>query len=408
MTGDDVARPRRETDLPFARPFIGEEEIAEVVDTLRSGWLTTGPRSRLFEQEFAAATGGASALAVSSGTAALHLGLVVGGVGPGQLVFTTPTTFCASAHVIEHVGATPVLVDIDPRTLNVDAALMEAAVEAALARGAEPPAALLPVHFAGQPCDMEAILSLARRHDLQVVEDAAHAFGTARAGVPVGTVDPTVRGHVAAFSLYATKNITTGEGGVLTGEPAFVDRAREWSLHGMSRDAWRRYERGGSWRYDVLHAGFKYNFTDLQAALGLAQLRRASALQDRRRLIAERYTAAFAELDELEVPETVGDVEHAWHLYVLRMHLDRLSIGRDEFIHELTGLGIGTSVHFIPLHELSYYREKYAFEPGSLPVADREFQRMLSLPIYPAMSDGDVEDVVAAVRDVVTRHRVAR
>ncbi len=399
----------RETELPFALPFIGEEEIAEVVDVLRSGWLTTGPRAHRFEEEFAAVTGGPAALALSSGTAALHLALVAGGVGPGHLVFTTPMTFCSTAHVIEHVGATPVLVDVDPRTLNLDTDLLGPAIEAALeAGGPGAPAAVIPVHYAGQPCDMTAVLSLARRFGLGVVEDAAHAFGAAWAGTPVGTVDESVEGHAVCFSLYATKNITTGEGGVLTGSRTLVDRAREWSLHGMSRDAWRRYERAGAWRYDVLHAGFKYNFTDLQAALGLAQLRRADALQERRRLIAERYTEAFSEMEELEPPSVDPDVGHAWHLYVLRLHHERLTLGRDDFVAEMAARRIGVSVHFTPLHEHSYYRSRYGWRPGDLPVADREFRRMLSLPLYPRMGDGDVEDVIAAVRDVVARHRRTR
>jgi dTDP-4-amino-4,6-dideoxygalactose transaminase len=251
---------------------------------------------------------------------------------------------------------------------------------------------------------MAAIIDTAVRHDLAVVEDAAHAFGASYRGRPVGAVDPRLRSQATCFSLYVTKNITTGEGGVLTGRQELVDRAREWSLHGMNRDAWRRYGHGGSWRYDVVHPGFKYNLTDLQAALGLAQLRKGRMLHERRADIAARYSAAFADLDELQVPTASDDVDHAWHLYVLRLNLDQLDVGRDEFIDEVVSHGIGVSVHFIPLHLHTYYRERYGWRGDEVPVADSEFERLVSLPIWPRMSDCDVEDVIAAVRDVVTRH----
>jgi dTDP-4-amino-4,6-dideoxygalactose transaminase len=402
MTESILETAERSSFLPFAQPTIGEEEIAEVVDTLRSGWITTGPRTRAFERDFGAAVGAPAALAVSSGTAAMHLALVAMGVGPGDRVFTTPLTFSSTVHVIEHVGAQPVLVDVQPDTLNLDPDLLAAAVTQA---DAGRPAAVIPVHYAGQPCELDRIGRLAADAGLGVVEDAAHAFGASYRGRPVGQVDGALPGHAVCFSLYATKNITTGEGGVLAADPELVERARPWSLHGMSRDAWRRYDAGGSWRYDVIHPGFKYNFTDLQAALGTAQLRRSERLAARRAEIARQYTEAFAEMDELEPPVARSDVDHAWHLYVLRLRPDRLRVGRDEFAAELLARNIGVSVHFIPVHELSYYRDRYGWRPADFPVTHREFRRMVSLPVYPRMTDGDVQDVVQAVRAVVAATR---
>jgi dTDP-4-amino-4,6-dideoxygalactose transaminase len=392
----------RPSFLPFALPTIGDEEIAEVVDALRSGWITTGPRTRAFERDFAAAVGAPAALAVSSGTAAMHLALVALGVGPGDLVFTTPLTFSSTVHVVEHVGARPVLVDVQPDTLNLDPGLL--ATELAQ-RTEGRPAAVIPVHYAGQPCEMDRIGAIAAGAGLCVVEDAAHAFGASHRGRPVGHLDDRLPGRAVCFSLYATKNITTGEGGVLAADPELVERARPWSLHGMSRDAWRRYDAGGSWRYDVISPGFKYNFTDIQAALGIAQLRRAEQLAARRAEIAGQYTEAFVELDELEPPVARPDVGHAWHLYVLRLRPERLRIGRDEFAAELLARNIGVSVHFIPVHELSYYRDRYGFRPPDFPVTHREFGRMVSLPLYPRMTDNDVQDVIAAVRAVVAANR---
>jgi dTDP-4-amino-4,6-dideoxygalactose transaminase len=390
--------PEREP-LPFHQPLLGEEEVKEVTAVLESGWLTTGPRVAAFEREFSAVVG-TQALALSSGTAALHLGLIVADVGPGDVVVTTPYTFCSTVHVIEQVGARPLLVDVEPDTLNIDVSAAAAAVDDAggLVK------AVIPVHIAGHPCEMDPLLELAKAHGLAVVEDAAHAFGAAYRGRPVGRVEPDLA-HTVAFSFYVTKNITTGEGGMLTGGKALLDEARLWSAHGMSRDAWRRYDVGGSWRYEVLRPGFKYNMPDLLAALGSVQLGRAENMLRRRREIALAYTAAFAELPELDVPTARAHVRHAWHLYPLRLALPRLSVTRDEFIAELQAAGIGTSVHFIPIHHLRYYRDRYDFGSTAFPVTDAEFERVLSLPVYPGMTDGDVDRVVTAVRAVVRRHR---
>jgi len=383
----------RSSFLAFSPPSIGEEEILEVVDTLRSGWITTGPKSHRFESEFAARVGAPAALGVNSCTAALHTALASLGIGSGDEVITTPLTFAATVSVIHHVGATPVLVDVEPDTLNIS----PAAISAALGPRTR---AILPVHYGGHPADLDPIGEMAESVGATVLEDAAHALVASYRGRVIGSGPNPV-----AFSFYATKNLTTGEGGMLTGTPEMVDRARIWSLHGMSRDAWRRYARGGSWRYEVVAPGFKYNMTDIQAAMGLAQLRKLDGFQCRRRAVAAAYTSAFRELDALEVPSERGDVESAWHLYVLRLNLPALRIGRDHFIEELTTRNIGTSVHFIPIYRHPFYRDCYRLEPASFPVTESNYRRMVSLPLHPGLSDQDVADVIEAVRDAVLEHR---
>jgi dTDP-4-amino-4,6-dideoxygalactose transaminase len=286
-----------------------------------------------------------------------------------------------------------VLVDVEPDTLTIDPVRIEPAITARTR-------AIIPVHYAGHPADMEPIHALARAHRLLVLEDAAHAIPAAYRGREIGSGPNPV-----AFSFYATKNLTTAEGGMLTGEPAFLERARVLSLHGMSRDAWKRYDKGGSWRYEVLAPGFKYNMTDIQAALGLWQLRKLAAFQRRRRDVVRMYTEAFRDAAALELPVERPDVEHAWHLYVLRLRAGTLRIGRDRVIEELTARNIGTSVHFIPIHLHPYYRDRYGYRPESFPVAYDGFQRMISLPLNPGLSDQDVADVIDAVRDVVRTYR---
>lgn len=387
----------RETFLPFSPPLIGEEEIAEVAAALRSDWLTTGPRTRQFEQDLAAYVGAPAALALNSCTAALHVALAALGVGPGDEVISTPMTFVSSIHVIGHVGARPVLVDVETDTLNIDPDRIEAAITPRTR-------AILPVHLYGHPADMEAIGDIARRHGLAVVEDAAHALPARQNGRLVGTPLEGVR-SLAAFSFYATKNLTTGEGGMLTGDAEVIDGARVWALHGMSRDAFNRYSAEGSWRYDVVAPGFKYNLSDLQAAIGLVQLRRLGEMQARRRQIFEAYNAGFRALEELELPVERPGVESALHLYVVRLNLDLLTIDRARFIEELKARNIGTSVHFIPVHQHSYYRERYGYAPDAYPVAAREFERIVSLPLNPRMTDGDVADVIEAVEAVLRAGR---
>jgi len=379
--------------VPFSPPHIGEEEIAEAIDTLRSGWITTGPKTARFEQEFAAAVGAPAALGLSSCTAGLHLALVALGIGRGDRVATTPMTFAASVNVIEHVGATPLLVDVEPDTLN----LSPAALGRALAPDVK---AIIAVHYAGHPVDLDAIQALARSRGIPIVEDAAHALPAFHHGRPIGS-----HGHLTAFSFYATKNLTTCEGGMLTGDPELVARAKTLSLHGLSRDAAQRYERGGSWRYEILAPGFKYNMTDLAAGIGLAQLRKLPAFQLRRRAIVDRYDRAFAGLDTLRTPVERPGCRSALHLYPIRLELERLSIDRDDVIRRLDAAGVGTSVHFIPIHLHPFYRDKYGFAPDDFPVAHDAFRRLISLPLNSGMQDEDVAHVIGAVRDVLASAR---
>lgn len=379
--------------LPFALPEIGDEEIAEVVDTLRSGWVTTGPKARRFEQDFAAFLGTTEAaplhcVAVNSATAGLHLALEALGIGPGDEVITTTHTFTATAEVVRYLGADVKLVDVDPATLNIDPAAVEAAITPRTK-------ALIPVHYAGLAADMPALLAVARRHGLKVVEDAAHALPTSCGGALVGTLasDATV------FSFYANKTITTGEGGMLvTRDAALAKRAQVMRLHGMNRDAFDRFTaKVPSWYYEIVAPGFKYNLTDIAAALGLHQLKKARAFRERRAEIAARYDAAFAGLPVLRPPQPGPGELHAWHLYVLRL-ADGAPCTRDGLVERLFAAGIGCSVHYIPLHLHPYWRERYALTPAMFPHSQHAYERMLSLPIYTRMTDADVERVTDAVR----------
>ncbi len=378
--------------IAFSPPFIGEEEISEVMGTLRSDWITTGPKTRRFEEEFAKLTHAPAALAVSSATDAMLVGLATLGIGPGDEVITTPMTFCSTVHVIEHMGARPVLVDVDPDTLNIDP---DAVLRAVTPRTR----AIMPVHLYGHPCDMDTLLDIAAKHGLDIVEDAAHALPAKYKGRAIGGI-----GTFTAFSFYATKNLTTAEGGMLTGSPELIEKARLWSLHGMSRDAYKRYSAEGSWYYEVVRPGFKCNMTDIQASLGLQQLKKLSAFQARRREIVTAYNEAFAKIAALEIPVERTEVESALHLYVIRLNLSRLAIDRAKFIEELKVRGIGTSVHFIPIHLHPYYRDKYGYKPEDFPVAYENFKRIVTLPLYPRLSDRDVERVIEAVTDVVAAY----
>jgi dTDP-4-amino-4,6-dideoxygalactose transaminase len=395
---------RRDTFLPFAQPTISDHDVEEVVEVIRSGWLTSGPRIQKFEQEFAAEVGGTSALAVNSGTGAMHIALKALGIPPGSYVVTTPLTFCSTAHVIEQAGCHPLFVDVQRDTLNIDPDAVREVLEA----GRYDVGALLPVHYGGHPVELDQFLELGRRFQIPVIEDAAHAFGARFRGTPIGALAAGDDRRAVCFSLYATKNITSGEGGVLTGSDALVDQSRLWSLHGMSRDAWQRYGPRGSWVYDVVLPGFKYNMSDIQAALGRAQLRRWRAFQQRRTDIAARYSALLADVEEIETPQRREHVTHAWHLYPIRLRREQLTLDRSAFIDELRARNVGSSVHFIPVHLLSYYRQRYGFGRNDFPVSVAEFDRLISLPIYPRLTDADVEDVVAAIRDIVTRNRRVR
>ena len=379
--------------LPFALPEIGEEEIAEVVDTLRSGWVTTGPKARRFETDFSAFLGdpGLHSIAVNSATAGLHLALEALGIGPGDEVITTTHTFTATAEVVRYLGADVKLVDIDPATLNIDPAAVRAAITPRTK-------AIVPVHYAGLAADMPALLAIAREHGLKVVEDAAHALPTTCGGKLVGTL----ASDVTVFSFYANKTITTGEGGMLvTRDETIAQRARVMRLHGMNRDAFDRFTaKVPSWYYEVVAPGFKYNLTDIAAALGIHQLRRAHAFQQRRVAIAEKYAAALADLPLVLPPRPVAGDRHAWHLYVIRL-ADGAGVERDRFIEALFEAGIGCSVHYIPLHLHPYWRDRYDLKPAMFPHSQLAYERLVSLPLYTRMTDADVQRVADAVHAVL-------
>lgn len=398
--------------LPFARPSIGEEEIASVIHTMRSGWLTTGPRTREFEKAFAEEVGARHALAVNSATGGLHLALEAAGIGADDLVLTPSWTFTATAEVARYLGAHPVFIDSEAATLNLDVTHLEKRIVELKREYGSRLKGITPVHFAGQACEMDAILDIAETCNLTVIEDAAHAFPTTvtsrtvhdkeRRSRKVGTV-----GHASVFSFYATKTIATGEGGMVTTEDDhFAERIRLMRLHGISRDVWNRYSSTKpSWYYEVVEPGYKYNLTDIASAIGLVQLSRAQSFQVRRECIARQYHAAFQEHPALEVPghRHPADI-HAWHLYVLRLNLDRLTIDRNRFIEEMAQRGVGCSVHFIPLHLQPYWRKRYNLDQAAFPVATREFERVVSLPIYPDMTDDMVQRVIDAVSGVVSAH----
>jgi dTDP-4-amino-4,6-dideoxygalactose transaminase len=384
--------------LPFALPDIGDDDIAEVVDTLKSGWLTTGPKAKRFEAEFAAFLGDKNlhCLAVNSATAGLHLALEALGIGPGDEVITTTHTFTATAEVVRYLGADVVLVDVDPATLCIDVQAVEAAITPRTK-------AVMPVHYAGLAADMPALLRVAQRHGLKVVEDAAHALPTTSQGQLVGTLGS----DVTVFSFYANKTITTGEGGmVVTRDAALAQRISVMRLHGISRDAFDRFTaKVPSWYYEIVAPGFKYNLTDIAASLGLHQLKKAKAFQQRRAAIAAHYNAAFADGPVLTPPVpgsggTLPSDTHAWHLYVLRL-TGECPLSRDTVIERLFALGIGCSVHYIPLHLQPYWRDRYQLTSEQFPHSHQAYERMLSLPLYSKMNDGDVQRVVDAVRGVL-------
>jgi len=382
-------RPVRESPLPVARPSLGEAERRQVLQVLESGWITAGPRVERFESALAEAIGARHVVCVSSCTAALHVALAGLDLAPGDEVITTPLTFCATANTILQAGGRPVLVDVEPDTLNLDPARVADAIS-------DRTRALLPVHYAGHPCDMDAILELAARRGLSVIEDAAHAIGARYRDRAVGTL-----GDATCFSFYATKNLTTGEGGALaTDSDRIAEGARLLSAQGMSRPAWQREESAEPWFYEVRAAGFKYNMTDLQAAIGLPQLEQLAGFTARRQALARRYDRAFEEHPALEIPACRDEVTHAYHLYPIRLRPEALTCDRARFIRELRAENVGATVHFIPIHFHPFYRKRLELEPGSLPVAEAAYERLVSLPLYPAMSDADADDVVEAVAKV--------
>ncbi len=409
--------PEPSVKVPFFRPELNDAEVAEVVDTLRSGWLTTGPKTARFEKEFAQAVGADHAVAMNSCTAALHLATVALGLRPDQAVLIPTMTFAATAEVIRYAGAVPILVDCDPVTLALDLADAERKLEA-LGRGDLPeaidrelePVGLIPVHVAGLMLDMHAVSAFCERHNLWCVEDAAHAFPAAWR--PADGVESDWQrcgegtSHVSCFSFYANKTLTTGEGGMATTDDAeLAAQMRSLSLHGLSNDAWGRYSSKGAWDYRILAPGYKYNLTDIASALGLHQLARAEEMRLQRKAVAERFSRELAEVDEIELPSDPPNRIHSWHLYQIRLHLDRLDIDRDTFLEKLRERGIGFSVHWRPLHLHPYYREQFGWRAEDLPQASAVWCRTVSLPIFPAMTYAEISAVIGAVKDLCRVHR---
>lgn len=393
----------RSTFLPFALPDTDHLEIEQIREAVTSGWITTGPKTKQFETEFSARIGVKHAIAVNSCTAAMHLALEAIGLQRGDEVITTPYTFAASAEVIRYFDAKPVLADINAGCFNIAPQLIERAITPRTR-------AIIPVHVAGLPCELDDICEIAEKHDLAIIEDAAHAFPACYKGRKIGASPVTEVGkplerHAACFSFYATKTITTAEGGMIcTDNDDIADRCRIMALHGISRDAWKRYTAEGNWFYEIIAPGYKYNMTDVAAAMGLAQLSKAERMWQRRVEIAHRFSEAFKNEPALIIPVNRDDCQHAWHLYQLRLNLGALTIDRAQFVQALKEMNIGVSVHFIPLHIHPYYRETYGYKPEDFPVALREYEREVSLPIYSKMSDEDVQDVIDAVISIAGEH----
>ncbi|OBQ55175.1 DegT/DnrJ/EryC1/StrS family aminotransferase [Halodesulfovibrio spirochaetisodalis] len=384
------------TFLPYSRPVLDEEEIAEVVDTLRSGWLTTGPKVAQFEKDFTEFIGCKHALAVNSATSGLHLALEALGVGEGDKVITTVHTFTASAEVIRYLGGEPLFADIDPDTFCIDPEHVRRLLEEH--SGVK---CIIPVHYGGQAADMTALLALAKEFDVRVVEDAAHALPCTHNGRMVGTMS-----DVTVFSFYANKTITTGEGGmVVTDDEAIAKRVKTMRLHGINRDVFDRFtSKSPSWHYEVVAPGYKYNMMDMCGALGIHQLKKAHKFQQQRKYIAECYEKGFAGLP-VETPGIVNPEDfHAWHIYALRLNLDELTISRDTFIEKLSEKGVGTSVHYIPLHRMPYWRDTYGLKDETYPQSTAVFNRIISLPNFASMTDDDINFVINAVREVATAH----
>lgn len=379
-----------ELRIPFFKPSIDEDDVTAVAETLRSGWLTSAGNVRALEEELAAYCGARHVNAVNSATAAMHLALVAWGIGEGDEVITTPYTFSSTATVVVHAGAMPVFADVREADFNIDPEAIERAITPRTR-------AIIPVHFAGETCRMDDVMDIAHRHGLKVLEDAAHAIGSMYRDRMVGSI-----GDATAFSFYATKNMTTGEGGALaTDDEALSERVRMLTLHGMTRDAWNRYDAGGSWRYDVAEFGFKDNLTDTAAALGRSQLKKLEAGLEARTRLVQRYFANLREEDHLVLPQFDEANRHAWHLFVIRVRNETSPVPRDDVIRGLAERGIGSSVHFIPVHYHSAYERLGRWKRGDFPVAERLFEGAISLPLFPDMTEGQVDEVCAALREIL-------
>jgi dTDP-4-amino-4,6-dideoxygalactose transaminase len=387
----------RETFLPFSTPTIDDDEINEVVNSLKSGWITTGPKVKRFEDAFKAYVGAPYAIPLSSATAGLHLTLLALGIKEGDEVITTPMTFASTVSMVILCGATPVLADIEPGTLNIDPAKIREKISPRTR-------AVIPVHFAGQSCDMDPIFTLAREHGLTVIEDAAHAAGTEYKGKRIGSLD-----SISIFSFHPNKNITTGEGGmVCTADEALAEEISLLKFHGMSREAWKRFAASGTPNYDILLPGFKYNMMDIQAAIGIHQLPKLDRFIDTRTGIAEQYNREFADVAELALPAYAPyDQRHAWHLYTPLVRIEKLDINRDQFMDELKRHNIGSGLHYKAIHHHPYYRDHLGIADDDLPMASYASERILSLPLFPRMTADDAADVVTAVKEVIAAHRRA-
>ena len=388
-------QPTRDTFLQPFKHSIGEEEINEVVNTLKSDWITTGPKTFNFEEMFRKTVGSEYAIAVDSCTAALHLSLAAGGIGKGDEVITTPLTFAATSEVIIHQNATPIFVDVEKDTFNINPDEINENIT-------KKTKAIIPVHYGGHACQMDEIMEIARENDLMVIEDAAHAIGSKYKDKYIGNI-----GDMTCFSFYATKNITTAEGGMITtNDEELAEKARILSLHGISKDAWKRYSSEGSWYYEILYSGYKYNMSDLTASIGIHQLNKLDQMQERRIEIADFYKNSFKDIPQIIIPKIKNYTKHAWHLYSILINTDLMKIGRNEFIEALKAENIGSSVHFIPLHLHPYYKEKYGFKCGDFPNAEYIYNREISLPLYPKMTDQDVIDVTSAIKKIIYYYKV--
>lgn len=380
--------------LLFHKPFISEEEINEMVDTLRSGWLSMGPKTIKFEEEFTKYIGAKKSVAVNSWTAAGHLTLEAFGIEKGDEVIVPTMTFPATAEIVCYFGAKPVIVDVEEDTLNISLKEIEKAITPKTK-------AIIPVHYGGQPCDLDEIQEIADHYKLKVLEDAAHSLPATYKGKKIGTIS-----DVTCFSFYATKTLSTGEGGMIcTNNEEIAERCAIMRLHGINRDAWKRYSEAGSWYYEVVAPGFKYNFTDLQASLGIPQLKKVDAMWQSRQSIAYRYNQALKNLDLITLPTIKNDRESSWHLYPIRLNLEMLTKNRAQIIEELKKLNIGVGVHFMPVHQHLYYSETFNLDDKNFPVASSSFPRLMSLPIYPGMSDQSVEKVINTLTDLLNQYR---
>ncbi|RJP69483.1 MAG: DegT/DnrJ/EryC1/StrS family aminotransferase [Ignavibacteriales bacterium] len=374
----------KKLNIPFHKPFITDDEIKEVVDTIKSGWWTTGPKAQQFEMEFNSYIGSKRSVVVNSWTAAAHLSLEAIGIKEGDEVIVPSITFTASAEIVCYFKAIPVIVDVDPVTLNISPSEIEKAVT-------KKTRAIIPVHYGGMPCDMDEIMEIAKKSSanggLKVIEDAAHALPAYYKDKMIGRIS-----DVTCFSFYVTKTLATGEGGMIcTDDEEIADRCKVMRLHGISHDPWNRYTDEGSWYYEVISAGYKYNFTDIQAALGIAQLKKLDAMLEMRKAIAAKYDEAFKSCGLLEIPTRLNDRESAYHLYPIRLNLEKLKINRSQFINEIKNAGIGSSVHFIPLYRHPFYKNNFNPEIKNYPVSENEYPRLVSLPIFPGMTDEQID-----------------